>query len=271
MENFDADVLICGSGAAGLTLAIDLARRGISFCLIDKMDTPFCGSRGKGIQPRSQEIFEDLGVLDRIVAEGGLYPPQRLYRDDGSHQDSNVMEIEPSSPAEPYRVTLLVPQFQTERVLRERLAELGARPRFGWELQSFEQDDSGVTARVSAHSGTHTVRARYLVGTDGGRSSVRRALAIDFPGKTLGIRALVADVALTGLSRDAWHRFNEHSMETQIAFCPLPGTDLFQLQGPIPLEGEVDLSVRGLGTLVAERTHRDDVLVKSVRGPPRSI
>lgn len=264
MENFDADVLICGSGAAGLTLAIDLARRGISFCLIDKMDTPFCGSRGKGIQPRSQEIFEDLGVLDRIVAEGGLYPPQRLYRDDGSHQDSNVMEIEPSSPAEPYRVTLLVPQFQTERVLRERLAELGAKPRFGWELQSFEQDDSGVTARVSSHSGTHTVRARYLVGTDGGRSSVRRALAIDFPGKTLGIRALVADVALTGLSRDAWHRFNEHSMETQIAFCPLPGTDLFQLQGPIPLEGEVDLSVRGLGTLVAERTHRDDVLVKSV-------
>ena len=53
-------------------------------------------------------------------------------------------------------------------------------------------------------------------------------------------------------------------METQIAFCPLPGTDLFQLQGPIPLEGEVDLSARGLGTLVAERTHRTDVLVKSV-------
>jgi 2-polyprenyl-6-methoxyphenol hydroxylase-like FAD-dependent oxidoreductase len=73
-ENFDADVLICGSGAAGLTLAIDLARRGVSFCLIDKMDDPFGGSRGKGIQPRSQEIFEDLGVLDRIVAVGGVYP-----------------------------------------------------------------------------------------------------------------------------------------------------------------------------------------------------
>jgi 2-polyprenyl-6-methoxyphenol hydroxylase-like FAD-dependent oxidoreductase len=264
MENFDADVLICGSGAAGLTLAIDLARRGISFCLIEKMDKPFCGSRGKGIQPRSQEIFEDLGVLDRIVAEGGRYPPQRLYQDDGSHQDSNVMEMEAPTPAEPYGVTLLVPQFQTERVLRERLTELGARPRFGWELQSFEQEDSGVTARVVEHSGTHTLRTKYLVGTDGGRSFVRRALAVDFPGKTLGIRALVADVTLTGLSRDAWHRFNERSMETQIAFCPLPGTDLFQLQGPIPLEGEVDLSAPGLGTLVAERTHRDDVLIKSV-------
>src|ERR1700679_1721654 len=123
MENFDADVLVCGSGAAGLTLAIDLARRGISFCLIEKMDDPFRGSRGKGIQPRSQEIFEDLGVLDRIVAEGGVYPPQRKYRDDGSYHDSNVVESEAPTPAEPYHILLLVPQFRTEGVMRERLAE----------------------------------------------------------------------------------------------------------------------------------------------------
>ncbi len=59
-----ADVLICGAGAAGLTLAIDLARRGVCFRLIDKMADPLRGSRGKGIQPRTQEIFEDLGILD---------------------------------------------------------------------------------------------------------------------------------------------------------------------------------------------------------------
>ena len=67
-ENFAADVVICGAGAAGLTLAIELARRGITFRLIDKMDEPFRGSRGKGIQPRTQEIFEDLGIIDRLVA-----------------------------------------------------------------------------------------------------------------------------------------------------------------------------------------------------------
>jgi 2-polyprenyl-6-methoxyphenol hydroxylase-like FAD-dependent oxidoreductase len=83
-ENLAPEVLICGAGAAGLTLAIDLARRGVSFRLIEKMDDPFRGSRGKGIQPRTQEIFEDLGIIDRIVAIGGLYPPQREYRDDGS-------------------------------------------------------------------------------------------------------------------------------------------------------------------------------------------
>ena len=61
-ENDPIDVLICGAGAAGLTLALDLARRGVSFRLIEKLDDPFRGSRGKGIQPRTQEVFEDLGA-----------------------------------------------------------------------------------------------------------------------------------------------------------------------------------------------------------------
>jgi 2-polyprenyl-6-methoxyphenol hydroxylase-like FAD-dependent oxidoreductase len=84
-EDFVTEVLICGAGATGLTLAIDLARRGVPFRLIEKMDDPFRGSRGKGVQPRTQEIFEDLGIIDRIVAVGGLYPPRREYRDDGSY------------------------------------------------------------------------------------------------------------------------------------------------------------------------------------------
>lgn len=70
--SFDTDVLIAGSGAAGLTLAIDLARRGVSFRLIEQNAQPFNGSRGKGIQPRTLEIFEDLGFVDRMAAAGTL-------------------------------------------------------------------------------------------------------------------------------------------------------------------------------------------------------
>src|SRR5271170_2146716 len=195
---FDFDVLIAGSGAAGLTLAIDLARRGISLCLIEKMSAPFRGSRGKGIQPRSQEILEDLGMLDRIAAAGGEYPPQREYRGDGSYQDSRVMESNAATPLEPYPNPLLAPQFRTEEVMRDRLAELGSRPRFGWELRSFQQDATGVTVCVIEPLGARNYRVRYLVGTDGGRSFVRGALGVDFPGKTLGIRAIVADVTLAG-------------------------------------------------------------------------
>lgn len=263
-EDFTAEVLICGAGAAGLTLAMDLARRGVSFRLIEKMDDPFRGSRGKGIQPRTQEIFEDLGILDRIVAMGGLYPPQREYRDDGGYSESEIVEHQDSTPAEPYHLPLMTPQFLTESVMRERLTELGRRPEFRCELVSLAQDENGVTARLSGKAGDEVIRVRYLVGADGGRSFVRHALGIDFPGKTLGVRAVVADVALTGIGRDAWHRFNDGSMERQISLCPLAGTELFQLQGPIPLEGDVDLSAEGLSALTANRTGRADIRIQSV-------
>lgn len=259
-----AEVLICGAGAAGLTLAIDLARRGVRFRLIDKLAAPFAGSRGKGIQPRTQEVFEDLGIIDRIAAAGSAYPPQREYRADGSHDDVHDIATAPPTAGEPYRTPLLVPQFRTEAVMRERLAEFGAAPKYGHELLGFEQDAAGVTARVSGPGGLETMRCRYLVGGDGGRSFVRHALRLGFPGKTLGVRAIVADVTLDGLSRDAWHRFNEGDMQRQLSFCPLPRMDLFQLQAPIPLEGDADLSAAGLQAFIEARVPGRGIVVRSV-------
>ena len=162
------NVLICGAGAAGLTLAIELARRGVPFRLIEKMNRPFSGSRGKGIQPRTQEVFEDLGIINRVVAAGGIYPPQRIYRDDGSYTESTAIENVQPTPAEPYHLPLMLPQFLTEQIMRERLNELGHRVEFGCELLGFEQDNSGVTVRVIGPAGEETLRVRYLIGTDGG-------------------------------------------------------------------------------------------------------
>jgi len=263
-KQMETDVLICGAGATGLTLAIELARRNVAFRIIEKLNSPFRGSRGKGIQPRSLEIFEDLGIVNRLFAVGGSYPPQREYRADGSFQDSDVGEKCEATAAEPYGVPLMVPQFLTEEVMRGRLAELGHRVEYGAELVTFTQDADGVTTQVKTGPGGHTIRTRYLVGADGGRSSVRHALDIGFPGKTLGVRAVVADLNLRGLSREAWHRFNEGSMEMQISFCPLAGTELFQLQAPIPLEGDIDLSAEGLSAMVAGRTGRTDIVIDKV-------
>jgi 2-polyprenyl-6-methoxyphenol hydroxylase-like FAD-dependent oxidoreductase len=141
---------------------------------------------------------------------------------------------------------------------------LGQRPAFGCELTGFVQDAQGVTATLTTAQGEETIRARYLIGADGGRSYVRHTLEIGFPGKTLGVRALVADVHLTGLKADAWHQFNQGSPAHQLAICPLAGTDLFQIQAPVPLEGDVDLSPEGLTALVAARSGRDDIAVQSV-------
>jgi 2-polyprenyl-6-methoxyphenol hydroxylase-like FAD-dependent oxidoreductase len=253
------DVLICGAGAAGLTLAIDLARRRVDFRLIDAAAQPFHGSRGKGVQPRTLEVFEDLGIVDRMVAAGGPYPPQRAHRDDGSAEDSPFMEIGEPTPREPYRIPLMLPQHKTEAILRERLAELGHRPHYGHALESFTQDGGGVTAIVSGMPW----RVRYLIGCDGGRSTVRQALDVGFPGETLGVRALVADLDLEGLSRDAWHRWQDGRPEA-MSLCPLMGTDQFQLQARVPGEGEVDLSAKGLEAMIAARTGRSDLRVHSV-------
>ncbi|MBW4332393.1 FAD-dependent monooxygenase, partial [Stakelama sp. CBK3Z-3] len=231
---FDFDILISGAGAAGLALAIDLARRGVPFLLLEQNDQPFGGSRGKGIQPRTMEVFEDFGIVNRLAAAGGPYPPQREYLADGSTRETAIMESAQPAPAEPYPGPLMIPQSGTEAVMRERLAELGHCPQFGRRLIGFEQDADGVTVRIADADGEHRIRVRYLVGTDGGRSFVRHALDIAFPGKTLGVRALVADVRLDGLDRTAWHRFQLGTDASMVMICPLAGTDLFQIQGPVP-------------------------------------
>jgi 2-polyprenyl-6-methoxyphenol hydroxylase-like FAD-dependent oxidoreductase len=263
-EQFEIQVLICGAGAAGLALSIELARRGIPFRLIEKARQPFNGSRGKGIQPRTQEIFEDMGILDRIVAMGGVYPSERRYREDGSFTDADVVEHNPPTPAEPHLLPLMVPQWLTESVMRERLMELGHWPEFGCELTGLEQDSEGVSATLVGQSGEQTLRVRWLVGADGGRSFVRHALGIGFPGKTLGVRAIVADVVATGLSRDRWHRFGAADMQRQVSLCPLAGTEFFQIQGSIALDEDVSLDPPGLTQWLAQRTACDDIRVHSV-------
>lgn len=256
------DVLVCGAGAAGLTLAIDLARRGVSFRLIDRSDRPFPGSRGKGVQPRSLELFEDLGLLDRMVASGGPYPLLRTY-DGETFKDTAMMERREPTPAEPYGEPLMLPQNINETLLRERLAELGHYVSSQCELLGFEQDEQAVTARLKSAAGEETLRVRFLVGADGGRSLVRHSLGIDFPGETLAGRALVADMVLEGLSRDRWHRWNAVG-GGHVSICPLGGTELFQLQAGIVRPGEPDLSVAGVNRLIAERTGRSDIVVHKI-------
>src|SRR5882757_1178521 len=174
----DTEILIIGAGPTGLTLAVDLARRGVAHRIVDHDPGDFAGSRGKGIQPRTLEVFADLGVIDAAFAHGGPYPPMR------GHQDGQVAwerELAPTvdpRPDVPYPNVLMLPQWRTAAILRDRLAELGGRVETGVEFQGFTQDDDGVTAMIDGRP----VRARRLVGADGGRSGVRKAAGIDFVG-----------------------------------------------------------------------------------------
>jgi len=226
-------VLIVGAGPTGLTLAGDLARRGTDFRVIEK-ERP-AGSRGKGLQPRTLEVFDDLGVLDAVRAAGAPYPPLRSYAGGEVVWEGRMHEPREPTPEVPYPTVLMLPQWRTEQILRDRLAELGGRVETG-ELVDFAQDDDGVTATLA---GGERIRAAYLVGADGGRSVVRKRLGVGFAGETHeSERMLIADVRTDDLDRDHWHLWADVASRTlRFGMAPLPGTEDFQLTAPIT-EGE---------------------------------
>ncbi|MGZ9934703.1 FAD-dependent oxidoreductase [Streptomyces sp. NC-S4] len=209
------DVLITGSGPTGLTLACDLAQRGISVRVIERRTEPHHESRGKGLRPGSLEIFRELGVLEPLAAIGEASVTLRKYFD-GEHINDT-----------PTDGGLLIGQWQIEAALRDRLAALDVRVEYGSELTGITQDETGVHAELA--DGT-VIAARYLAGCDGGRSTTRKLLGIPFEGSGETETAMViGDVRAPGLGRDVWHQWFT-SEGGGILLCPMPGTDSFQLQ-----------------------------------------
>ncbi|GAA3434243.1 FAD-dependent oxidoreductase [Kutzneria kofuensis] len=221
------DVLIAGAGPTGTTLAIDLVRRGLGVRVIDKAAHAFEGSRAKGIQPRTLEVLDDLGILDDVLAGSSDYPrlgihlgpvtvPWRMFRN--RERTTDV----------PYPNTRLMPQYRTDSVLRDRLGQLGGQVEYGRELVEFDQGDTSVTATVTGNDGPERITARYLVGAEGGSSAVRKHLGVGFLGETDDRdRMLIVDAVTTGLSRHRWHVW-PGAKGRFVGACPLPHTDLFQ-------------------------------------------
>ncbi|NXY98649.1 FAD-dependent monooxygenase [Streptomyces sp. BR123] len=210
------DVLIAGSGPTGLTLACGLARRGLGVRIVDQRAEPHRESRGKGLQPGSLEVFAELGVAGRMAAVGRKEVVLRKYFDGAHVRDTPT----PGGG-------LLIGQWQVEEVLRDRLARLGVRVEYGSRLAAIRQDASGVDAELA--DGT-VIRAAYLAGCDGGGSTTRKLLGIPFEGHTAQEEEMVlGDVRAPGLSREYWHQWFT-SEEAGILLCPIPGTDVFQLQ-----------------------------------------
>lgn len=251
-------VLIVGAGPTGLALACVLARSGVNFRIIDAFQGPPIGSRGKGLQPRSLELFDDLGIVDRVVANGRIGLPIRTYDATGNSKVDDLYAQRQPRPDAPYLLPLITPQWRVEEALRGKLQELGPRVEFGVELVAFEQEADGVTALLNGANGPTQVRARWLVGCDGGKSSLRHLAGIAFLGETIeAYRMLVGDVKATGLDRDHWHIWR--SPEGFFALCPLPSTEAFQLQASIAPGQESEPALDTFQRLAEQRTRRTDI------------
>ncbi|HXM11186.1 MAG TPA: FAD-dependent monooxygenase [Terriglobales bacterium] len=223
---YDTQVIIIGAGPTGLTLGIELARRSIAFRLIDAAEGPQPGSRGKGIQPRTLEVFEDLGVIGAVLEAGTPYPRFRVHLGPLSLRLGPLGGLKQVTERVPYPNLWLVPQYRTEEILRQHLAQLGGQVEFGTAFERVAPGERGVQVQLSSGE---LVTAEYLIGCDGGHSAVRKALGLALRGETLDTEAgFIADVKVEELDHTDWQVW-PLARGGAIGLCPLPDHSLFQM------------------------------------------
>ena len=222
-STYDTDVLVIGAGPTGLTLAASLVQRGIATTVVDRQAAGANTSRAAVVNARSLEVLEGLDVARRLVKEG-IEAPRFSIRD-GARA---LITIDFGALPTAYAYSLMVPQSTTERVLADRLTELGGtvvRPR---TLTAIDQDADGVTATFDDGD---VIRARYAVGADGLHSTVREEAAIGFEGGAYDESFVLADVRLTGdVPADEVILYWATAGLTVVA--PLPG-NIYRIVAPV--------------------------------------
>jgi 2-polyprenyl-6-methoxyphenol hydroxylase-like FAD-dependent oxidoreductase len=200
----DNDVLIVGAGPTGLTLAIDLGKRGVRCTIIEQKDRPAFLPKMERINARTMEIYRRMGLSQKIRAAGlrpdcpmdvfiilALTEPALYHQSYPSVEQAQAKARatnDGTSPLEPYQ---LISQYTLEPLLKSVAETIPSiTVRYGCEFVSLQQDEQGVTARVRTAGGTEEIRAAYLAGCDGGASPVRKELGIALSGEgnLLGLR-----------------------------------------------------------------------------------
>ena len=270
------EVLVLGAGPTGLSAALDLTRRGIDVRIVDPAFSAPMRSPSRGLGPRSLEIFDDLGVVDELLRFGSLGQGLRMYagRREVAHLPAGSDRTSRRRAGRRYSRSLAIATRQVERVLRESLAAGGVKVEVGLDVRAWEQDDSGVTVRmtpVDGGSGELRVRAAYLVLADVPATILPAAGATSTattPGTTTqttangsasyGPAVYVGEVRVDGLPReDTLHVWTEGIM-----LAPLPAEDTWWFRA----DGVPDASHRAptltqCQELFRQRTGRDDVRI----------
>jgi 2-polyprenyl-6-methoxyphenol hydroxylase-like FAD-dependent oxidoreductase len=188
-------VVIAGGGPTGMMLAAELALARVDVAVVERRpDHALPGSRAGGIHSRTIEVLDQRGVADRFLADGQVAQVATF--------GTTVLDMSDFPTRHPY--SLGIWQNQIERIMAAWIAELPVRIYYGSEVTGFTQDGTAVDVELSAGQ---ALRARYLVGCDGGRSVVRKAAGIEFPGWDPTRSNLIAEVEMTeepelGIRRD---------------------------------------------------------------------
>ena len=189
------DVIIIGAGPTGLALACQLIRYGIDFIVIDRNEGTTPHSKAIGVQARTLEIYEQIGIADKLIAEGTLAEAARMIV--GGKVRGEISFKDVGKGMSPYPFFLFVEQGVHEGILHDFIKDHGKDVQWKNEVESFTQNESGVTASVRNSNGeTETIQAKYLVGCDGAKSMTRHSLGLEFSGGTFERLFYVADVQI---------------------------------------------------------------------------
>src|SRR5499427_8296577 len=193
----DTDVLIVGAGPTGLMLANQLARRGVRVLVIDRHAGPSLQTRALGVQARTMEIYAKLGIADRALELGKRGTGANLWAQ--GRKMARVPLGEAGQKATPFPFILILGQDDNERIMGDKLRDLGLSVQWNTELVGLQQEPDRVAITLKLPDGTNSnMRAAWVAGCDGAHSSVREMSGITFPGAPYEHVFFVADVEMTG-------------------------------------------------------------------------
>jgi 2-polyprenyl-6-methoxyphenol hydroxylase-like FAD-dependent oxidoreductase len=256
----ECDVLVVGAGPTGLTLAAELRRRGVDVLLIDAREAPQQWDRATVVHPRSLEVFEALGIVDRFLAAG---VPQRAAR---LHSAGEVLvELDFSVSGASYPYNLGLSEEDTERFLTEYLEAAGGAVERSTRLLGMSQDAGGVSATVERGGREEQVRCAWIVGCGGFHSPVREAIGVELEGHDIADPWAVFDVTLGGRTEDFETTlvYLDHPMTI---LTPLPGRRFRVYTRP---RGEDDDFVAGAAAVIA--TYEPGAELVDVENPTRFL
>ena len=232
MDTINTDVIIIGGGPTGLSLACQFIRYGIDFVVVEKNESFTRFSKAIGVQARTLEIYEQLGLAQLAIEEGEIASKIRLIEGGEVRGEMHLGNFGKDLSAYPYM--LMLEQSKNEELLYRYVQRHGREVWWKTELESFSQDENGVTARVKRDSGeSQTITGKYLVGCDGASSPVRHGLGLTFEGSTFERLFYVADARVDWeLPHDSLHVCLAREVFT--AFFPMKGENRYRIVGTFP-------------------------------------
>jgi len=197
MTESEVSVLVVGAGPTGLTLANELARHGVWPRIIDRGPAPATTSRALVVQPRTLEIFDDIGVVDQVSAAGTSAASLTITFADKTVELDLADQLTGPQNHTAYPEPRTLSQHDTERILTDRLSRQGVEIERGRTLTDLAQSGESVTVSLRGEDGSiEKLRCRWVIGCDGAHSAVRKAAGIPFSGSTYRDEFIMADAEL---------------------------------------------------------------------------